>query len=755
MGLLGNVLKAAVVVASVSTGVAWFTTGFATAAAIGSFAAGTAAAYFARSFVASFVLGALSNALGKSPEEVISIEQDRTVTTKQALAPRQIVYGKTRVGGTIVYLETTGRDLGSINGQQITETNAYLHIVIAFAGHEINTFDTDVVAGNSWIYLNDQKIPYVKDTTNAVISGTYAGKVKVFTKTGTDNQTVFDLLDSSSTLWTSNHRLRGIACAYVRLEFDANVFPNGVPNISFVVEGKKVYDPRTTLTAYSNNPALCLADYLCDVRYGLGADYATEIDETALTAAANICDENVTLAAGGTEKRYTLNGSFDTSVAPETVINNMLSAMGGKLIYTNGKWKILAAAYNTPTLTFDEDDLRSGIKIQSLVSRRELFNGVKGTFKSVADEYIASDFPPIISDTYIAQDNDEEILKSIELPFTTSPSMAQRLAKIELLKARQQISLVLPLKLIGLKANVGDVVNVTNTRMGWSAKPFEVISATTVFDNDTIGVDLELRETASSIYDWSTDEESPYDPSPNTNLPNPFSVGSATNFTWTQDKFYVTGLGSLSWTAPTDSFVSSYKLRIVYDPYVSGSKSDAQIAKIDRETTVYGTSFTITDLPSGYYTAYLTSVNQMGVSGSAVTVAVYIPPPPIISRVSGLELDLGQDGESHGTKWTGKDVKIKWRPAAVESSFEINDEEPYGAESGFTDWYLKDYLVEVYNASDELLRQEFVPGVTYTYTLEKNLEDAKKQGDTVYRSLTFKVYARGRQNQLSEQAAIL
>jgi len=53
------------------------------------------------------------------------------------------------------------------------------------------------------------------------------------------------------------------------------------------------------------------------------------------------------------------------------------------------------------------------------------------------------------------------------------------------------------------------------------------------------------------------------------------------------------------------------------------------------------------------------------------------------------------------------------------------------------------------------LRQEFVPGVTYTYTLEKNLEDAKKQGDTVYRSLTFKVYARGRQNQLSEQAAIL
>ena len=145
----------------------------------------------------------------------------------------------------------------------------------------------------------------------------------------------------------------------------------------------------------------------------------------------------------------------------------------------------------------------------------------------------------------------------------------------------------------------------------------------------------------------------------------------------------------------------------------------------------------------------------MGVSGSAVTVAVYIPPPPVLPRVSDLELDLGENGEANSIEFTGKDVKIKWRPAAYYSSYEFNDEEPYGAGSGYPDWYLKDYLVEVYNESDQLLRQEFVPGVSYIYTLEKNFEDAKKQGDFVYRTLKFKVYARGRQNQLSEQAAIL
>lgn len=722
---VGSAATAALTIAGVATGVAWFTTGFTTAAAIGSFAAGTAAAYFARSFVTSFVLGALSQKLAKSPEEVMSIEQDRTVTTKQALAPRQIVYGKTRIGGSIVYLETT-------------ESNKYLHIVIAFSGHEINTFETDIVAGNAWIYLNDQKIAY-STTSNAVTGGMYANKVKVYTKTGTDDQTAFTALDSASTIWTSNHRLRGIACAYVRLEFDANVFPNGVPNISFVVEGKKVYDPRTTLTAYSNNPALCLADYLCDTRYGLGADYATEIDETALTTAANICDENVTLAAGGTEKRYTLNGSFDTSVAPETVINNMLSAMGGKLIYTNGKWKIIAAAYNTPTLTFDEDDLRSGIKIQSLVSRRELFNGVKGTFKSVADEYIASDFPPVISDTYIAQDNDEEILKSIELPFTTSPSMAQRLAKIELLKARQQISLVLPLKLIGLKANVGDVINVTNTRMGWSSKPFEVVSSTTVFDNAAIGVDLELRETASSIYDWSTDEESEYDASPNTNLPNPFSVGAPTSLSVSQlESLPDTVL--FSWTAPADSFVNNYEAE-----YKKSSDSTWINAGI-----VTTTSVQILNVQPGTYDFRVKAVSILNVSSAYESITnqeiVVISPNP----VTGLELFNG----TTSTVFVDSNAYFAWRRNSKENSFDIGSEN-FGADSGFDDYWFKDFKITVEGVYENTLyiaRTEYQREQTFVYTLTKNIEDCIRQGlpeGAAFREFRINVQQRGKYNQLS------
>ena len=59
---------------------------------------------------------------------------------------------------------------------------------------------------------------------------------------------------------------------WIWLNFDSDVYPNGVPNIIVEVEGKKVFDPRTSGTAHSRNPALCIRDYLTNSDYGLGAE---------------------------------------------------------------------------------------------------------------------------------------------------------------------------------------------------------------------------------------------------------------------------------------------------------------------------------------------------------------------------------------------------------------------------------------------------------------------------------------------------
>lgn len=488
-----QIVKAAVVIAAVATGVGML---------LGTVAVSTTAAVaaFGRQFITSLVLGGVSSALSKKPTVPTITAGNQTITSRQPIAARPVIYGKTRVGGTIVYLESTNN-------------NQYLHMVIALAGHEIDAIES--------VYFNEEFV--VNLSGDGILVSKYIDVVRIESRLGTSDQEAFtNLVNESAAKWTSAHRLRGIACLYVRLKYDQDKFPNGVPNVSCIVRGKKVYDPRTATTVWSANPALCLADYLTSTSYGLGETYASTVDETALIAAANICDEDVNLSAGGTENRYELHGTFPTSNAPEEVINAIVNSMAGKAVWAGGVWRILAGAYYSPTLTFDEDDLRGGFKVQTLVSRRENFNAVKGVFQSAANNYILSDFPPITSATFQDQDG-EQIFRNIELPFTTSPSMAQRLAKIDLLRARQQITLTLPLKLVGLKANTGDIVQITNTRLGWSAKPFEVVAMDMTFD-EVMGVDLSLREIASNVYDWSTSEESEFDPAPNTNLPDAFNV---------------------------------------------------------------------------------------------------------------------------------------------------------------------------------------------------------------------------------------
>ena len=622
---MAKAVKTAVIVAGIATGAGMIMgAGALTAGAVTSlgFAANTAAAYFTRSFVTALVLGTLSSALTKSPAGFGGGIGGTTVTGRNSIAPRQIIYGRNRVGGTIVYMEGTN-------------SNKYLHMVIALAGHEIDAIEK--------VYFGDEEVVF--DGNGNVTTGKYANKVRIKTALGTDDQVAFtDLVSESDGKWTSNHRLRGVAALYVRLEHDQDKFFGGVPNISALIRGKKVYDPRTTSTAWSQNPALCLNDYLTNSDYGLGCVYANEIDASALIAAANICDEDVSLVAGGTENTYELNGSFNTGSTPETIINSMLTSMIGKAVWSGGKWRIMAGAYYTPNIDFDEGDLRSGFKVQTRVSRRENFNSVKGTHPSATENYVATEFPSVIGDAttnatmanYVAEDNGEIVYKTIELPFTVSSTMAQRIAKIELERARQQITLTLPLKLVGLKAKVGDVITVTNTRMGWSSKPFEVVGMTMTYGEE-MGVDVELRETASEVFDWTvgTDEKD-YDPAPNTNLPNAFDISaptdlaiSATN-TVTPDGSTQSGL-LVTWTPPLNSFVTQYEVQ-----YIRGASNFdwGSITNNATESVNYGSITTAAESSADYgNVADATASGEVEYNTQFVTTPYFV----IATAVAGAE----------------------------------------------------------------------------------------------------------------------
>jgi len=466
-------------------------------AIIGGVAAGTsfvsgaiAFGFSLTTFATTLALSGISQALAKKQKlPTQSTLQGRSQMVKQPITSRKIVYGRQKVSGAIVFMETSGK-------------SEYLHLIVAIAANELNSIES--------IFFNDQQLT-IDGSGNVTAPADLSGKAIVQTKLGADGQAYLNIAQYGAVSWSSNSTLDGIAYIYARLEFDNDAYPNGIPNISAVVEGKKLFDPRTSGTSYSKNPALVLRDYLTNTEYGIGATSA-EIDDTSFNTAANVCDENVTLAAGGTEKRYEAHGVIDTANQPKQIIEEILSSMAGSLYYSGGKWYVKAGAYSAPSDTLTEDDLRGAISIVTKPSRRDNFNAIKGVF--LPDEnynWQPTDYPAITSSTFEEEDGSERVFNELDLTFTQSNTMAQRIAKIALYKSRQQLVIQMPCKLTAFKHNIGDTVMVTLDRYGFSSKVFEVTDwnfSNSVDDNGNaeLGVDLTLRELASSVYDWSAEE---------------------------------------------------------------------------------------------------------------------------------------------------------------------------------------------------------------------------------------------------------
>ena len=462
---------------------------------------------------------AASQALSPMPKipdfnDFIGEMQGRTQMIKQPTVPRRVVYGKMRISGVLGYVNTS-------SDQQ------FLRIVILLTGHEINSFLK--------YYINDEELTVNTstsasngDTITVTAPSKYAGLFTIKTHKGSPTQQAdTDIISQTGGQWTTNHKLSGIAYLYCQIKFDRSAFPQGIPNISVLVEGKKVFDPRNSSTAFSANPALIARDYLASSSFGFGAT-SSEISDTSIITSANICDENVTLDAGGTEKRYELHGSFQTNGSPKKIIQDLLTSCGGIVTYTNGVFKMKVVKYVSPTITLDEGDLRGAIQLQTKRSKRDNYNAVKGRFTSTTTNFILADYPAVTSTTFENEDGGERQFLDLDLPYTTSSAMAQRLAKIALYRNRQQISITYPCSMKGFQLDVGDTVMINNTRFGFSSKVFEVAEWSMNIDNSngspTLGTYMVLRELNSAVYDWNENTDEKTFLLDNTILPDPFTI---------------------------------------------------------------------------------------------------------------------------------------------------------------------------------------------------------------------------------------
>ncbi len=503
------------------------------------------------------------------------------VNTRDATAPQQIVYGEMRKGGVVTFIESTGA------------TNQYLHQVIVLAGHEVNSIGD--------IYVNDEVVTL--DADGFVTDAKWDSKIRIKKHTGADNQSADSDLVSETSV-TSDFKGEGIAYIYVRMEYDQDVFAEGVPLFTAKVQGKKLYDPRTSTAAYSANAALCIRDYLVSA-YGL--DNSGDTNDAYFQTAANTCDEDVTLSGSGTENRYEINGVISLDQTPSDVLGDMMTACAGTLFWGQGEWHLKVGEYTSSIKTFTLDDLRGPITLDTKHSRRDNFNIVRGTFNDADQGFIRADYPEIRSSSFIADDNGVESALDLALPLTTSASMAQRLAKMTLFRGREQMTLSGDFGLEAFEVECGDIIALTMDRYGFSAKEFEVVGWKFRNDGDAgdLRVGLTLRETSSAAFNWSAEESditgndsTLTDPTASLNIASLTTAGGGRT---TTDGTFINSV-IVSWTAPTNKFITHYDVEWK-------AVADSNYAA----TTTTETSIELTPLVDGVQ--YIIRVRAVAVNG--------------------------------------------------------------------------------------------------------------------------------------------
>ena len=278
---------------------------------------------FALSSIASSMFG--KDTAPKQQEGPFQSEASgRLQVIRSAVATRKLAYGEFMTSGPLVYAETTG------------SSNKILHLVIPVAPHEI--------AGFEEVWLNDEKVGPI-DANGRVTSGRFAGFAFFWFHHGTATQEAdAELVAQSAGKWTADHKLSGIAYAYVQLWWDQRVWPGGIPNIKFLIRGKPLEDPRDSSTVYTNNWALVLRDYMRTPATlgGLGVD-ADEVDDVAFQTAANVCDERVAMAAY--TNTFTLDASTDELTLTET--ETTIATGDGVELSTTGNFTSTGLATST------------------------------------------------------------------------------------------------------------------------------------------------------------------------------------------------------------------------------------------------------------------------------------------------------------------------------------------------------------------------------------------------------------------------
>jgi hypothetical protein len=290
-------------------------------------------------------IGLASSLIGGSPK-VPAATLSRLTLSFDPNTPRKIVFGYGPMGTDVLYVEPSGTN------------QEYVDYIICCAAHEVTSFET--------IY-SDSAVMW---TSAGGVQGIYVGFLTVDTRlVGTSSNGI--AINGGST-WTSACTLTGCAYIHLRIKRTGNgsakadsPFAGGLSSSMRIVgKGMRMYDPRRDSTnggSGAHRPADQTTWEYTSGGVELGQNHAlhalavklgwainsvtsvgagmpvARIDLSDYITAANICDEAVTLAAGGTQRRYEGGGMFQDTDTPGTMLDSLCAHMDATIRDVSGK----------------------------------------------------------------------------------------------------------------------------------------------------------------------------------------------------------------------------------------------------------------------------------------------------------------------------------------------------------------------------------------------------------------------------------
>lgn len=475
-------------------------------------------------------------------------------------------------------------------------------------------------------------------TVNDKIAAKVARSSYLANYLGTSTQTADPLMAAAIPDYTDTCRGtvlgKDVSLAYSALTLYGGTFGR----ISAIVRGRACYDPRTTSSAYTTNPALQLADLL---------DYCGEtVDWTSVEDAADYCDEDV-----GGQARWSCSISFDGAQSPADAAETLRTYAHCMLARGSSGIMLIPDAPATASASLTASDVVGESFSLRKRSRRErpsvvavyytkpetdlaLAWGTRNRAEAVAADVLAGDLAWRES--------------TLTLPGIQSYGEAYRFA-VERLNALRLRDLEGECTLFDehLELQVGDVVTLTHP-IGLTAKAVRVVGLAAT---EAGRYRLTWEEYDAAVYSDATESE----PStPDTGLPDPYDVPVPTDLA-VSEEVYQRQDGSfasrlrVTWSADDYAYDHTYKV----DVTVAGS--------LVWSATPIDAEFVTGAVQEGVqYQVSVAIVASFGVTGDPATELVTAQgrqlPPGDVSSIMGFEVG----GQVRLSWLAAVDVDVRW-----------------------------------------------------------------------------------------------